>query len=33
MARLGNNQHNLQEFKAIVGLLGEYYRHFLREKR
>lgn len=33
VARLGNNQHNLQEFKAIVALLGEYYRQFLREKR
>lgn len=33
VARLGNNQQNLQEFKQLVALLGDYYREFLREKR
>ena len=33
VARLGNTQENLQEFKAIVAVLGDYYREFLREKR
>ena len=33
VARLGNNPENLDEFKRIIALLGEYYRQFIREKR
>lgn len=33
VARLGNTPENLTEFKAIIALLGDYYRQFLREKR
>lgn len=33
VTRLGNTEQNLQELKAIVALLGDYYRQFLREKR
>ena len=32
VARLGNTQENLTEFKQVVKLLNEYYRNFLRDK-
>ncbi|NHB57406.1 hypothetical protein [Acinetobacter shaoyimingii] len=31
VARLGNTEENLQQFKAIVKKLNQYYRQFIRD--
>ena len=33
LARLGNTEENLKQFKSIVQRLNQYYRDFKREKR
>ena len=32
VARLGNTEENLLQFKSIVKKLNDYYRNFIREK-
>ena len=33
VARLGNTEENLIEFKRIVKLLNDYYRQFIRDRK